>query len=624
MRLLKNKIKNPELIKIIITYAIALLLTSTIWKSNQAESLDLILYDYVNQIRKSPSGRNDPLTIISITESDINQLGWPIDDSYLCKAIDTISQAGAKAIGFDLYRNRGVGNHQECLRNRAKNNPLLVTIFNESKGIEALPGTPPDRQAYNDLVLDPDGVIRRDLVHVGGQDASRISLPLRLVSIMNNISNIDELISSEEMSAAWLFSGSGGYQNIDAGGYQKLLLFRKPNSFKNFNLTMLLNNNVPIEYLNNKIVLIGSTAPSLKDLYEVPYTRFNTGKSQYLMPGVEVHAHRVSNLIDLSKGRSNNLIKVSSNWIDTLLLIFVIVIAILIGETLGDLNKSSLIGIGFISLFIGTGFGLLFIKVWIGIVLPVVVFVIFTGSGLIRRGVINQQQRQLIQKLLGQTTSPKVAEQLWNEREQLLTMGRFQGRQLDVTILIGDICDFTKVSENMSPEELLDWLNKGMSKFVPSITNNGGIVNKFTGDGFLAVFGAPLSQGIKNDATSAIEAAISLQQDISKLNDNLDQEGKKKMRLRIGIHSGSVLAGSIGSKERLEYGVIGDTVNCAARLESLNKADQLNDCRILISNFTKELINSKIQLNWKNWGLVKLQGREESLEIWELNNSNLI
>ena len=160
-----------------------------------------------------------------------------------------------------------------------------------------------------------------------------------------------------------------------------------------------------------------------------------------------------------------------------------------------------------------------------------------------------------------------------------------------------------------------------MSKFVPSITNKGGIVNKFTGDGFLAVFGAPLSQGIQNDASSAIEAAISLQQDIKKLNDYLELEGQQKMRLRIGIHSGSVLAGSIGSKERLEYGVIGDTVNCASRLESLKKTNQSNDCRILISNFTKELINSSIQVNWKSWGLIKLQGRQESIEVWELHNS---
>ena len=379
MSLLKNKIRNPERIKIIITYAIALLLTSAIWKSNQAESFDLILYDYVNQIRKSPSGRNDPLTIISITESDINELGWPIDDSYLCKAIDNISQAGAKAIGFDLYRNRGVGNHQKCLQNRAKTNPLLVTIFNESKGIEALPGTPFDRKAYNDLILDPDGVIRRDLVHVGDQDASKISLPLRLVSISSKNSNMDKLIESGEISAPWLSPGSGGYQNIDARGYQKLLFFREPNSFNNFNLTKLLNNNVPIEYLNNKIVLIGSTAPSLKDLFEVPHTRFNSGKNQYLMPGVEVHAHRVSNLVDLSEGRTNKLIKTSNNWVDTTLLILVIVIAILIGETLRDLNKGSLIGIAFISLFIGTGFSLLFFKVWIGIVLPVVAFIIFAG-----------------------------------------------------------------------------------------------------------------------------------------------------------------------------------------------------------------------------------------------------
>ena len=93
-----------------------------------------------------------------------------------------------------------------------------------------------------------------------------------------------------------------------------------------------------------------------------------------------------------------------------------------------------------------------------------------------------------MQKLLGQTTSPEVAKELWNQKDSLLENGRFPGTELPVTILFSDTVSFSSVSENMNPTELLDWLNRGMEKFVKIISENGGMVNKFTGDGFLLLY----------------------------------------------------------------------------------------------------------------------------------------
>jgi adenylate cyclase len=90
------------------------------------------------------------------------------------------------------------------------------------------------------------------------------------------------------------------------------------------------------------------------------------------------------------------------------------------------------------------------------------------------------------------------------------------------------------------------------------------------------------------------------------------------MRLRVGIHSGDVLAGSVGSSERLEYGVIGDAVNCAARLEAIEKERQSNLCRVLASSSTRDLLPHDVALLWKEWGSIHVKGRQQPLRIWEL------
>ena len=120
----------------------------------------------------------------------------------------------------------------------------------------------------------------------------------------------------------------------------------------------------------------------------------------------------------------------------------------------------------------------------------------------------------------------------------------------------------------------MEWLNRGISLSVEAVTSRGGMVNKFTGDGMLAVFGAPLSSGAAVDAQQAVAAAMAIQSKLDDLNIELEREGLPPLRMRIGIHSGQVLTGSLGSTERLEYAVIGDTVNCASRWRAFRKSQE--------------------------------------------------
>ena len=115
-----------------------------------------------------------------------------------------------------------------------------------------------------------------------------------------------------------------------------------------------------------------------------------------------------------------------------------------------------------------------------------------------------------------------------------------------------------------------------------------------------------------------MEAALAIQGVVEELNVGLAERGEPAMHLRIGLHTGEVLAGSIGSSERLEYAVIGDAVNCASRLESVDKERQRNRCRVLVSTETRSMLPPGLALRWEGWGRVALKGRQEPLEVWEL------
>lgn len=611
-------------------YAAAALLLLGVRQSLVAKTVDLRLYDLATWLRPWPMPQPAPVSLIGIEERDIAAYGWPIDDQLLCQAIRRLSQEGAVAIGFDLYRDKGAGPDQECLRQEARTNPRLVSIFNLAEAIQPIPGTPTARRAFNDLNVDADGVLRRDLVHVGGQDAATVALPLRLVQVARGLPWLPQAVEDGRLPGYWLFPPvysrwkplTGGYDRVDAGGLQQMLPFRAPGSLPTWSLSQLLNGSVPPTAIRGRIVLIGSTARSLKDVFTVPQSRFLVGASQYQMPGVEVHGQRVLALLDrLDHGDRG--IWVLPGWAELLLLPLGLLLGLALGEGRGSLRRSLVAVLLTLLTLGGLSFALLLLgRVWIGTTLPLAGLTLMAVAAWLRRGAASSEQRQQIEKLLGQSTSPAVARQLWEQRDTLLADGRFEGRQLAATVIFTDLRNFTTVSEGLTPAALLVWINRGMACCVPAITRRNGMVNKFTGDGMMAVFGAPLSGGPQQDARDALASLLEIRAGMEALNHQLLAEGAPAMRMRLGVHSGLVLAGSMGSSERLEYAIMGDTVNCASRIESLEKDRHEGICRILVSGSTFALLypdgRADDGLVWECWGEFQVKGRQEALEIWEL------
>jgi adenylate cyclase len=609
-------------------YGIAALILWGLEKSRILQSINLLVYDYITHLSPAPSGQTKPIVIIGISESDIKTYGWPIDDSLLCAGIDRLSQDGATAIGLDLYRDKGIGAQQNCLREMIRSNPKFVSIFNAADAIDPIPGAPIAQQGYNDLVIDEDGVVRRDLVHVGGQDERFVTLPMRLLEITTGQNQLRKQFEAGIGKDSWLSSNSGGYYALDAAGYQQMLPFAKPGSYRLWTLKQLLSGDIPAQSLRGTVALIGSTAPSLRDLFQVPHTRFQKSASLALMPGVEIHANRLAALIERQGKPQKSKIWASPVEFTNALILFAALISALVTERISPIRRGLLLLMLLIGSWLVVGsLALLLLQVWLELSETAVALLLFGGTGLLRRGALAQVQRQQVERLLGQTTSPAVAEQLWSQRETLLSHGRFEGRQLPVTVIFSDTRNFTTVSEGLSPAALLNWLNRCMAYCVPAITNRGGMVNKFTGDGFMAVYGAPIGLGAAGDARAALQTALEIQQGMSQLNTELEALGDPPIAIRLGIHSGPVLAGSMGCSERLEYAVIGDTVNCASRLESLEKERHDNLCRVLISDETRDLLDQEVtatdeewirRLIWMDWGSMKVKGREEPLRIWEL------
>ena len=590
--------------------------------SGVSQNIDLLIFDSLKTRYPKKYLYDSPSLVVGVSESDIEKYGWPIDDKYLLKTIQKLDKAESSSIVLDLYRNVGVGEGAESLANYSRLNKKVISIFNVAEGIPSIPDFPLERIAFNDMPIDIDNVVRRDLVGVDRRKYNLgkefISVPMRMLEIhqfLNKESfNLEDKFYKNKISLIQNYSG--GYTNVDSNGFQIFINYPEKNYIPIYSLSEILEDKIPLEKLKNKMIVIGATAPSLKDVFAVPSSRFVTDSKNLLISGAEIHAHRANQLLSL-QNNSTLKIKTINPFIELFGIIFYVFLISIFIEKTKKISIGLIVFISALGLLALAVYLAFIIGYWIELALPVIGAITFSSISWLKKASEQQKQKALMQKLLGQTTSPEVAEELWNQKDSLLENGRFPGTELPVTILFSDTVSFSSVSENMNPTELLDWLNRGMEKFVKIISENGGMVNKFTGDGFLAVFGAPVKKNYEQSSNEAIKTAMEIRNAIEKLKDDLEAEGLPLIKLRIGIHSGKIITGSMGGSEKIEYALIGDSVNVAARLESLNKDNMKNNCRILVSKESLNFANGS-EYKLEEWGPCKVKGRESLVEVFEI------
>lgn len=208
-----------------------------------------------------------------------------------------------------------------------------------------------------------------------------------------------------------------------------------------------------------------------------------------------------------------------------------------------------------------------------------------------------------INSTFGKVVSPQVRDFLLSDNPDL------GGQDIDVTVMFCDIRGFTTISERLEPKEIVSMLNRYFTRLEKPIVENGGIINKYIGDAIMAVFGVPLQS--ETHAYDAWKAAQGMRAQLAALNEELKNEGRQEIRFGIGLCSGTVLAGNIGTENRLEYTVIGDTVNTASRIESLCKTYKTD---LLISEQTKELLPDDISLTFIAES--EIRGKEKKIKLY--------
>jgi adenylate cyclase len=217
------------------------------------------------------------------------------------------------------------------------------------------------------------------------------------------------------------------------------------------------------------------------------------------------------------------------------------------------------------------------------------------------------RQRELYKRQFERYVSRQIAEKILSDPERAF----WQGERRRATILFSDIRGFTSMSEHMPPEEVVRRLNEYLSVMIEIVFEYNGTLDKFIGDSVMAVFGAPVSLG--NDEERAVRAGLAMQEAMKTLNQRWKEAGVPDFRIGIAINTGDVVVGNIGSDQRLEYAAIGDPVNLASRLESLNKKYGTS---ILISETTYEAVASLIEA--RQIDTVAVRGRQQPVAIYEV------
>jgi class 3 adenylate cyclase len=231
-------------------------------------------------------------------------------------------------------------------------------------------------------------------------------------------------------------------------------------------------------------------------------------------------------------------------------------------------------------------------------------------------------------QIFSRHVSDEVAEEMWRERAQFLSGARPRPQQLTATVMFSDIRGFTTISERLAPQVLFDWLNEYMETMTKIVAEHRGMVNKYIGDSIMVVFGAPVpratAEEIAQDARRAADCALAMGEALKTLNADFANRGWPVLEIRVGIHTGPLTAGTLGSSQRLEYTVIGDTVNAAARLEQIRDLPDADSpdspCRILIGDATFQHLDSRFQT--RPITSVALRGKSTAFWIYLLEKAS--
>lgn len=578
----------------------------------------------------------DDIIIIDIDERSNQMLGkyslWP--RTYHARLIRFLSEAGALAIGLDIlydpftWRPEQDVEFIEAIKNAG--NVYLAIYFGEAdSNIFRYPmnAEPEGYEAQRFYYQLPAHQMRRfrkeerfesnfiDLINAGRGNghvnfSADIDGVVRSIHLFTNFNNhlypalsfrmfmdligADSLAMSHDQNFLLFREGQQLIEiPVDSRGNMLINYYGGFRTFRYISFYDVLEKRIPAEYFENKIVFVGTSLAGLFDLRNVPFMQ--------TFPGVEIHTNILYTLLN-------------QDFIKPLSGLFTFLIMALYGIIIGILLIFSGPLISII-LTIVTGFGhvlvaaLLFFNdnLWIEIIAPLLTLFFTLSFVYMYRYLTEEKNKRFIRNTFSHFVTKSVVDELLANPEKI----KLGGEKKICTVFFSDVVGFTTIAEQLSPEELVRLLNEYLTEMTNIVFRYDGMLDKYEGDAIMAVFGAPVSHG--NHAYNACKTALDMQAQLVKMRAMWRKQGRPELRSRIGINTGPMVVGNMGSETRFDYTVMGDAVNLGARLEPANKE---YGTTIMIGeetyNMAKDLIITR------PLDLLRVKGKREPVKVYEL------
>jgi len=595
------------------------------------ERLELMAADqYLALLR--PITTDTRILVVEVRDEDIRRLDhWPLTDAALLRTLELIVELGARSVGVDIYRDIPVGPGTEELNARLPELYQVVMVHHIGRGgrysIPAPAVLGPEQLGFNDVIPDSDGVVRRALLYLDDGEDFFTSLPLQLSMLWlaheqryaSADPNDETVLRLGPTSIPPLDSSHGSYAVADAAGYQFLMDYAgAAQTFESATLTELLEGELTAERVRDRVVLVGNTAVSTNDFFHMPHLK----TEGLATAGAALHAHVVSQLIRFGMGESEPRRVLSQVQEYTLILL-----AAALGGALGLWVRSTwlfVVGLGAgLGAFWGLGYLAWERDLWVPVVPPAAGWL--GAAALVTAYVSSQEkaQRAVLMHLFSAHVSPGLADVIWDQRDDFLQHGRPRSQRMEATLLFLDMKGYTASADKMEPDELMDWANDFMEAMAQRVIEYGGFVDDYFGDGVKAGFGVLFpheeKEGVDRDARAAVSCALAMAESLTHVNNRWRERGQPTVGMRIGVATGSVVAGSLGSENRLKYTTVGPVVQTSQRLESLDASDHDFDrepCRILVSKRTHEALDERYSTHLK--GDFQLKGKAEPVTVYRV------
>jgi len=617
----------------------------------------------------------DEVVIATIDEKSLDELGrWPWSRTEIARLVDTLTEYGAKVIGLDIVfsepeenyglemiasfkekveelelNNKELAQYISLIEKEVKSDETLARAIRKSdrvilgyffhaseKGLEHV------KESDSDMDFKNVSLSKYPSVRYQSDKAKRISIKeayavesnLEKFSNAANGNGFFNVFPDKDGAVRWaplviqykgmffpslpikvlhsylgspLLSLSIADYGVDSIRLGKIVIptdergrilvnyYGPRNTFPCYSIADILNGGVAPTAIKDKIVLVGATAIGIYDMRITPFAS--------VYPGVEIHASVIDNII-------HQRFLIRPDWTAILDIAVILGLGLLLGLVLPGLRAAS--GVVVTLFFLLSFFMLnryLFIQkgVWINIVYPFIVLLSVYVGVTVFCYVKEERAKKKIKGAFKYYVTASVVNEMLKNPEKL----KLGGEKKELTVLFSDIRGFTTISERLSSEMLVKILNEYLTDMTDIVFKYDGFLDKYMGDAVMAVYGAPLDQA--DHAHRACDTALDMIEGLKVLQTRWQAGGTPKFNIGIGINTGTMVVGNMGSKRRFDYTVMGDSVNLGSRLEGANKQYNTN---IIISEFTFEKVRDRFFC--RELDSVKVKGKNLPVKIYEL------